>query len=111
MLTLSTTKCRQWQQTFRAGATIGPRVPTRPIFHKKFGRYLPHSATQQGRLGVGVSKAAARPGDLLVFGSPGRYTHAAIYAGNGAMWDSSTSGQPVALRRIWSPNFAVRRLV
>jgi cell wall-associated NlpC family hydrolase len=78
---------------------------------KRFGRSLPHSATQQGRLGVGVSKAAARPGDLLVFGSPGRYYHAAIYAGNGAMWDASTSGQPVALRRIYSQGFAVRRLV
>jgi cell wall-associated NlpC family hydrolase len=79
--------------------------------YRKFGRSLPHSATQQGRLGVSIAKGAARPGDLLVFGSPGRYYHAAIFAGNGYMVDSSTSGQPVALRRIWSNNFAVRRLV
>jgi hypothetical protein len=79
--------------------------------YRQFGRVLPHSATQQGRLGTPVAKAAARPGDLLVFGKPGAYYHAGIYAGNGKMWDSSTSGQPVALRAIWSNSYAVRRLV
>ena len=79
--------------------------------YRKFGKVLPHSATQQGRLGTYVAKNAARPGDLLVFGKPGAYYHAGIFAGNGKMYDSSTSGQPVALRTIYSNNFAVRRLV
>jgi cell wall-associated NlpC family hydrolase len=79
--------------------------------YRKFGKVLPHSATQQGRLGTYVAKNAARPGDLIVFGSPGRYHHAGIVAGNGYMWDSSTSGQPVALRKIWSQNYQIRRLV
>jgi len=79
--------------------------------YKRFNKSLPHSATKQGKSGVYVAKAAARPGDLMLFGSPGRYTHAAIFAGNGRMWDASTSGQPVALRKIWSQNYTVRRLV
>lgn len=79
--------------------------------YKRFGRNLPHSATQQARHGAGVAKNAARPGDLILFGSGSRYYHAAIYAGNGYMWDASTSGHPVALRKIWSNNFVVRRLV
>jgi len=79
--------------------------------YRKFGLRLPHSATSQARYGRYVSKSAARPGDLVVFGSPGRYYHAGIYAGGGTMWDSSTYGQPVAKRRIWTQGFAVRRLV
>jgi len=78
---------------------------------KRFGKSLPHSATQQGKAGVGVAKAAARPGDLILFGRPGSFYHAAIFAGNGHMWDASTSGQPVALRKIWSQGYVVRRLV
>jgi cell wall-associated NlpC family hydrolase len=79
--------------------------------YRRFGKSLPHSATQQSRYGVSIGKPAARPGDLILFGKPGSYYHAAIYAGNGHMWDASTSGQPVALRKIWSQGFVVRRLV
>lgn len=79
--------------------------------YKRFSKSLPHSATQQGKYGTSVAKAAARPGDLILIGSPGRYTHAGIFAGNGQMWDSPTSGQSVALRKIWSQNYTVRRLV
>jgi cell wall-associated NlpC family hydrolase len=78
---------------------------------KKHGKSLPHSATAQAKYGKAVSKSAARAGDLLFFGSPGRYTHTAIYAGGGQMWDASTSGKPVAKKKIWSNKYVVRRLV
>ena len=78
---------------------------------KKYGRSLPHSATAQARYGKAVSKSAKRAGDLLLFGSGGRYTHAAIYAGGNQMWDASTSGKPVARKKIWSNTYVVRRLV
>jgi cell wall-associated NlpC family hydrolase len=78
---------------------------------KKYGKSLPHSATKQASYGRSVSKSAVKPGDLLLFGSGGRYTHAAIYAGGNQMWDASTSGKPVAKKKIWSSKYVVRRLV
>jgi cell wall-associated NlpC family hydrolase len=79
--------------------------------YRQHGRSLPHSATAQAGYGASVSKSAARPGDLLLFGSGGRYSHAAIYAGGGQMWDASTAGRPVARKKIWSNSYVVRRLV
>ncbi|MFB9318979.1 C40 family peptidase [Cryptosporangium minutisporangium] len=79
--------------------------------YRQFGKSLPHSATQQARYGRGVSKSAKQPGDLILFGGGGRYSHAGIYAGGNYMWDASTAGQPVAKRKIWSNRYVVRRLV
>jgi cell wall-associated NlpC family hydrolase len=79
--------------------------------YKKFGKSLPHSATAQVRYGRSVGKTAKQPGDLMLFGSGGYYSHAAIYAGGNKMWDASTAGQPVAKRTIWSNTYVVRRLI
>jgi cell wall-associated NlpC family hydrolase len=99
---------------YRFGAA-GPRAFDCSGFtqyvYRKFGHSLPHSATAQSRLGVRVAKAAAQPGDLVLFGRGGRFYHAAIYAGRGYMWDASTYGRPVALRRIYSQAFIVRRVI
>jgi cell wall-associated NlpC family hydrolase len=99
---------------YRYGAA-GPRAFdcsgfTQYVF-SKHGKSLPHSATAQARYGKAVGKSSLRPGDLLLFGGGGRYTHAAIYAGGGQMWDASTSGKPVAKKKIWSNKYTVRRLV
>lgn len=77
----------------------------------RFGKRLPHRATLQASHGTGVAAAAKRPGDLILYGRPGNFYHAAIYAGGGYMWDSSTSGKPVAKRRMYSGSYVVRRLV
>ena len=79
--------------------------------YKKFGKSLPHSATSQSRYGKAISKTAKQPGDLILFGSGGYFSHAGIYAGSNTMWDASTAGQPVAKRKIWSNTYVVRRLV
>jgi cell wall-associated NlpC family hydrolase len=78
---------------------------------RKFGTVLPHSATAQSRHGIAVAKAAAQPGDLVLFGGGGHYYHAAIYAGHGYMWDAATEGQPVARRKIYSQSYVVRRVI
>jgi cell wall-associated NlpC family hydrolase len=78
---------------------------------KKHGKTLPHSATAQARYGKSVGRGSMKPGDLLFFGGGGRYSHVAIYAGGGQMWDASTSGKPVAKKKIWSNTYTVRRLV
>jgi cell wall-associated NlpC family hydrolase len=83
---------------------------TRFVF-RKFGTVLPHSATAQARYGIPVAKSAAVPGDLVLFGGGGHYYHAAIYAGQGYMWDASTEGQPVARRKIYSQSYVVRRVI
>lgn len=78
---------------------------------RKFGIRLPHRATLQGRLGRYVAGNAKQPGDLLVFGRPGNYTHAAIYAGNGLMVEAPHAGANVRIHKIWSNRYNVRRFV
>jgi len=60
---------------------------TKYIFGK-YGVSLPRSSVQQSKVGVAVSKANLRPGDLVFFSSGSRanghnVTHVAVYAGNG----------------------------
>ncbi|WP_344311134.1 C40 family peptidase [Fodinicola feengrottensis] len=81
------------------------------FIYAKFGKSLPHSATSQAGYGSSVSRSSMKPGDLMLFGRPGSYYHAAIYAGGGNMWDAPTSGQTVGSHRIWSNDYTVRRLV
>ena len=66
----------------------------------KVGINLPRTAEEQRQAVTPVSDP--RPGDLVFFGSPAY--HVGIYAGNGMMWDSPTTGSPIALRAIWSSN-------
>jgi cell wall-associated NlpC family hydrolase len=99
---------------YRYGAA-GPRAFdcsgfTQYVF-KQHGRSLPHSATEQAKYGKSVAKGSARPGDILLFPNGNRYGHVAIYAGGGQMWDASTSGKPVAKKKIWSNQYVVRRLL
>ncbi len=64
---------------------------------KNFGIYLPRVVSNQAALGVRISAADARPGDLLWY--PGQ--HIGIFAGNGMMVDSPRPGEYVAYRAIW----------
>jgi peptidoglycan DL-endopeptidase CwlO len=64
----------------------------------KVGINLPRTAEEQRQAVRSVSDP--RPGDLVFFGSPAY--HVGIYAGNGMMWDSPTTGSAIALRAIWS---------
>jgi peptidoglycan DL-endopeptidase CwlO len=66
-----------------------------------FGRAgisLPRTAEEQRQATTPVSTPAV--GDLVFFGSPAY--HVGIYAGNGMMWDSPTTGKSVSLRSIFS---------
>jgi cell wall-associated NlpC family hydrolase len=80
------------------------------VYKKTTGRKLPHKANLQQRYGKAVSKANAKPGDLIVIRSGSRGTHAGIYAGGGKMWSSPRSGKTVSKQKIWSNNYVVRRL-
>lgn len=78
---------------------------------RQFGVMLPHNANAQKSYGRPVSRANARPGDLVVFLSGGYGYHVGIYAGGGYMYDSPRAGRTVGKHKIWSTNIVFRRLV
>ena len=62
------------------------------------GVSLPHSSRMQSSMGTPVSRADARPGDLVAFYSP--VSHIGIYLGNGQMVHAPTSGDVVKVASI-----------
>ncbi|GAA0467209.1 hypothetical protein Aca07nite_71380 [Actinoplanes capillaceus] len=80
------------------------------VYKKTTGKKLPHKAHLQQGYGKAVSKANAKPGDLIIIRSGSRGTHAGIYAGGGKMWSSPRTGKTVSKQKIWSKNYVVRRL-
>jgi cell wall-associated NlpC family hydrolase len=64
---------------------------------KNFGIYLPRMVHAQAALGVQISAADAKPGDLLWY--PGQ--HIGIFAGAGMMIDAPRPGRYVEYRPIW----------
>jgi cell wall-associated NlpC family hydrolase len=64
----------------------------------KLGVELPHRAAELAKMGDPILKdtAAMQPGDLLVFGKPGRrISHVGIYIGDGKMIHASSSSHHV----------------
>jgi cell wall-associated NlpC family hydrolase len=78
---------------------------------RKVGISLPHNANAQNSYGTGVSRSAARPGDLVFFLSGGHAYHVGIYAGNGYMYDAPHSGTTVGLHKVYGGTVAFRRLL
>ena len=72
--------------------------------YRHFGISIPRM--NQRSAGVAISKADARPGDIIAL--PG---HVGIYAGNGVMIDAANSRKGVVKRKIYSSNYVVRRIV
>lgn len=67
--------------------------------YRQLGVNLPRSSGQQRNAGTVVSRANAKPGDLIW--SPG---HIAIYAGGNQMIDSPRPGKTVQFRSIYQSN-------
>ncbi|MGY1822384.1 C40 family peptidase [Geodermatophilus sp. SYSU D00079] len=65
---------------------------------KAAGISLPHSSRSQSAMGTQVSRAEARPGDLVAFYSP--VSHIGIYLGNGQMVHAPTSGDVVKVASV-----------
>jgi cell wall-associated NlpC family hydrolase len=72
---------------------------------------LAHLSTAQATRGRPVSRAAARPGDLVVFHAWGYAYHVAVYAGGGYVYEASNPGQPIGKHRLWSSSVTFRRLI
>jgi cell wall-associated NlpC family hydrolase len=84
---------------------------TEYVYRKAAGKSLPHKANSQQHYGSAVSKSSKRIGDLIIFRSGSYGYHAAIYAGNGYMYDSPHTGARVGKHKIYGSNYVVRRLV
>ncbi|MBQ6539330.1 MAG: C40 family peptidase [Bacilli bacterium] len=68
--------------------------------YSRFGKNITHSAAAQAYLGVGVSYANAKPGDILSWGHGGRVTHSALYVGNGIMIHATNPSQGVIASNV-----------
>jgi peptidoglycan DL-endopeptidase CwlO len=75
--------------------------------YKKAGKKLPRTSRQQYSATKHISRAAAKPGDLVFFKSGGGSVyHVGIYAGGNMLWHSSRPGRPVAKAKIWTSSVA-----
>jgi cell wall-associated NlpC family hydrolase len=73
---------------------------TRYVYHQ-LGKSLPRTANEQMQATHRISRAQARPGDLVFFVSGSRAYHVGIYAGGGMMYDAPHTGARVGKRAIW----------
>jgi cell wall-associated NlpC family hydrolase len=75
--------------------------------YKRAGKTLPRTSRQQYSATRHISRAAAKPGDLVFFKSGGGSVyHVGIYAGGNMLWHSSRPGRPVAKAKIWTSSVA-----
>jgi cell wall-associated NlpC family hydrolase len=78
--------------------------------YRRAGKTLPRTSRQQYSATRHISRAAARPGDLIFFkSSSGSVYHVGIYAGSNMLWHASRPGVPVNKSRIWSSRVAFSR--
>lgn len=72
------------------------------VYRGAAGMALPRTTSAMSTLGVGVSRNALQPGDLLFFATSGgrKVSHAAIYVGEGRFVHAPSSGGTVRLDRL-----------
>lgn len=79
---------------------------------KAAGISLPRTAAQQATAGRPVSLSQIQAGDLIFFRYGGEIDHVVMAVGNGQIVEASQPGHPVAVRALYTGNFAgARRLV
>jgi len=77
------------------------------FIYAKFGVDLPHSAWKQSREGHRVSRAKAKPGDLVITAGG---AHVGIWVSKGKFIDAGFPGQGVHVREIYTDNYYVVRV-
>ena len=78
--------------------------------YRKSGKSLPRTSRAQYSATRHLSRAGAKPGDLVFFKSgSGSVYHVGIYAGGNMLWQASRPGRPVAKSKIWSSRVAFGR--
>ena len=80
------------------------------LVYQKMGIELPRVSYQQAKAGTSVpSLEAARPGDILAFGSP--VHHVAIYIGDHKMIEAPRPGKDVQVSDVYETPTAIRRVL
>lgn len=110
-LAVAKSKTGKWYRWGAAGPNVFDCSGLTQYAYKQLGVYLPHNANAQKSYGKKISRAQARPGDLIIFLSGGHGYHAAIYAGGNYMYDAPHAGAQVGKHKIYSSNIIFRRLV
>ncbi|GAA0570309.1 peptidoglycan endopeptidase [Kribbella sandramycini] len=79
--------------------------------YKKAGKKMPRTSRQQYAATKHISRAAAKPGDLVFFknGGGGVY-HVGVYAGNNTLWHASKPGTRISKGKIWTKSVAFGRV-
>ena len=72
------------------------------VYRVAAGKSLPHSSSAQKGATQSISRAAARPGDLVFFHGSGGIYHVGIFAGGNSLIHASKPGTPVSRARIWT---------
>jgi cell wall-associated NlpC family hydrolase len=75
--------------------------------YAQFGVRLPHSVSGQVAAGVRISRADARPGDIVVLNN---LSHNGIYMGNGVILDAPYAGKNVSVRPLWTDAYFIIRV-
>ncbi|GGO72140.1 C40 family peptidase [Nocardioides deserti] len=75
---------------------------TQFVYRVALGERLPHSSRAQVGRTRRISRAAARPGDLVFFHDRGGVYHVAVYAGGNRIWHAPGSGKRVTRAQIWT---------
>lgn len=77
--------------------------------YQRLGISLPHKASAQQQLGVGVSRGELRAGDLIFWGAPAH--HVAVYAGDGWMVSADNRRSGINFRPIYGSPSSYRRFI
>lgn len=85
------------------------------VFRNAAGLGLPRTVARLAQVGQPVRPSAMRSGDLVLFDTTGRFSHAGIYVGAGRFVHAPSTGGVVRLddvhARYWKPRFSgVRRV-
>jgi len=75
---------------------------TQFVYRVALGERLPHSSSAQVGRTKRISRAAARPGDLVFFHDGGGVYHVAVYAGGNRIWHAPGTGKRVTRAQIWT---------
>jgi cell wall-associated NlpC family hydrolase len=81
------------------------------VFRKAIGMSLPRISRDQYAFSEHISRAQARPGDLVFMYDGGYIHHVSIYAGNGMVWHSPRSGSVVSKVPIWTSSVYFGRVL
>ena len=75
--------------------------------YAQFGVSLPHGVRGQAALGTPISRADARPGDIVIFNN---MSHSGFYMGGGQILDAPYPGKTVSVRPLWTDAYYIVRI-